>query len=231
MDDIAPPSMDEALAHWFSSYGLMTVERTLSLIGFHLNQADMLKAVQDETSVYHALLQVPVKNILNGIIFNQAKDYREFAQKMFVGFLLSGAGNAPGPEGPEIQPGSTKDLLEQERLHLIELGEQYDLDEFEHHKLVAESQRKLISIAKELKNRDLNETDTAWVIEQMAPYAERTQHIMAKLCDYRTQFYQLIIRTRDLIETLPDYFPDEAKIREQRSMLYFDAKIGEEKRD
>ncbi len=228
MEDITPsPSMEESLSHWFSTYGLITVERTLSLIGIQLDQKDMLAAVQDESSIYHALLQVPVKNILNGIILNQARDYREFAQKMFVEFLLSGSGNAPGPDGPEIQPGSTKDLLEQERLKLIEIGEQYDIEEFEHNKLVAESQRQLVAIAKELKQREIDQTNRDFVVSQMASYVERSQHMMKRLCDYRAHFYQSIIRTRDLIGTLPDYFPDEQKMREKRSALYFDAKIGE----
>lgn len=229
MDETTQQSMDEALAQQFSTYGLITAERTLSVIGFYLKPDELTKAVNDEKNICYAFLQVPVKNILNGIVLHQVKDYREYAQRMFTGFLLSGAGNAPGPEGLEVQPGSTKDLLESERLHLIELGDQFDIDEFEHNRLIAKSQRALIALAKTMQNRQVTEEDRLLVVKDMSPFMENTQALMIKLREYRRKFYDLIIHVRNLMETLTDYHPDENKIRQQRAALYFDASIGEEK--
>ncbi len=216
--------IDDMFKNWFSTYGFITAERILSLIGFHLKHDDLIKAINDETSIYHAFLDVPFKNILNGIILAQVKDYREYAQRLFVDFLLSGAGNAPAPEANEIQPGSTKDLLEQERLKLIEIAEQFDLDEFEHNKLIAESQKALIALGKDLKSQP---QDAQQITEKMSSYDYRAVNLMQKARQYRSQFYDLIVHVRDLLDTLPDYRPNVEKLTEHRASLLFDTHIGE----
>ena len=62
---------DVKLSQWFSTYGLITVERTLGVIGFHLTQDELTQAIHDPHNIHHIILEVPFKNILNGIIFDQ----------------------------------------------------------------------------------------------------------------------------------------------------------------
>lgn len=230
MDDkITQQPIDEIFKNWFSTYGLITAERILSLVGFHLKHDDLIQAINDETSIYHVFLDVPFKNILNGIILNQVKDYREYAQRLFVDFLLSGSGNVPAPEAGEIHPGGTKDLLEQDRLRLIEMAEQLDIEEFEHNKLIAESQKALIELGKETKSQaSITAEYRQEVSDKMSFYYNKATILTQKVRQYRHEFYDLILHVRDLLETLPDYRPNEEKLNEHRAALLFDTHIGEE---
>lgn len=229
MDENIQHSIDDEFSTWFSSYGLITIERILHQLGFHLKHDELAKIIQDKENGYAVFLRLPFKNILNGIILNQAQDYREYAQKLFIDYLLSGTANAPGPEDAPIQAGSTRDLLEKERLLLIEVGDHYDLEEFEHNKLIAESQKTLIALAKKIGNTPLTSDIIEEVKIKIAPYEERAVQLTANLRQYRTQFYEFILRARDMIETLPEYHLDEVKNEENRSTLYFDSNIGEER--
>ena len=61
----------------------------------------------------------------------------------------------------------------------------------------------------------------------LATYLEQTEEIKANLCGYRSQLFELILKTTDSIKLLPDYRVDEAKEQENRSSLYFDSHIGD----
>lgn len=226
MDEKPAQSVDTELATWFSTYGLITVERIFFQLGLRLTQDELIKAVHDSNTLYYQFLRVPFKNILNGIILNQAMDYREYAQKLFIDFLLSGSANDAQTE--VVQGSETRETLEQERLQLIEMGDQFDLQEFELNKLIAESQKTLISLAKEM-HQNPQEMTNAIVNEKMSAYLERSQALNVILRQYRTLFYDLILRTRTLVEMLPDYHPDAIKIMENRASLHFDSKLGEDK--
>lgn len=221
---------DDELSTWFSTYGYITIERIFDLIGIHLSHKDLVRATNDPTSVYYQILRVPLKNILNGIILNQVMDYREYAQKLFIDYLMSGAGN----ENTEGQlNGGVCDALEEERLRLIELGDEFDVKEYEHFQLIGESQNTLIELAHTLPQN--METITQDAIDLftmgMTPYLEKAEALTYFLRKYRTDFYDLILRTQELIKVLPDYHIDTEKQSENKSTLYFDSKIGDEKID
>lgn len=284
------------MSMWFSTYGLLTAQRILERFNIHLANDELIIATKNPRSIYHQLLQVPLKNIFNGIILQQAHDYQVYAQKLFVDYLLSGEGNKE-----ESSPGaSTREVLENERLKLMEMGEEFNKLELAHETLISESQSSLIKLAKELQKSlqvtakeigqlltskqfkkeesviqkairiamihyekideealapssafwekmavvlglelapDLREQlatllktfgDPRAEIENMvANYTERAEDIGIKLRSYRTQFYDLILRSMELIKLLPEYHLDKEKDEENRSSLYFDSHIGE----
>ena len=47
------------------------------------------------------------------------------------------------------------------------------------------------------------------------------------LKSYRSQFYNIILRSTELINMLPDYYIDREKDQENRGQLYFDSNLGE----
>ena len=77
------------LSTWFSTYGILTAERVLERFNIRLRYDELLTAVKNPMSVYYMLLRVPIKNVFNGIILQQAHDYQVYAQKLFVDYGLS----------------------------------------------------------------------------------------------------------------------------------------------
>ncbi len=140
-------AIETDLSMSFSTYGLLTSSRILEHFNIKLANDELLIAMKDPFSVYHQLLIIPLKNIFNGIILQQAHDYQVYAQKLFVDYLLSGESGKP-----EESPGAnTRDDLEQQRLHLIEVGEAFNNQETAHQHLIAESQMSSIKASRELQ--------------------------------------------------------------------------------
>ncbi|QDP72633.1 hypothetical protein FOG18_08735 [Legionella israelensis] len=133
----------DELSSWYSSYGLITAERILEKYHMRLTQDVLIRAFKNPHSIYYRLLRVPIKNVLNGIILTQAKDYQTYVQKLFIDYLLSGEdgkdNNTPGA--------STREELEEKRQELTALGERFQQLEREHSQLISESQAQLISFS------------------------------------------------------------------------------------
>lgn len=204
------------LSAWFSTYGLLTAERILARFNIHLSHDDLIREVKDPSSIYYLLLRVPLKNVFNGIILQQARDYQLYAQKLFVDYLLSGE----DAKEADSLGGNTRDDLENQRLNLIELGAAFNKQEEEHQILIAESQASLIALSENINNY--------LEIEQgIRPYLERAQDININLRGFRTQFYSLILEVTALLKLLSDYHIDETKVAMNRVALEFDALLGE----
>jgi len=135
------------LSQWFSTYGLITAERILGKYQIRLAHDELLTAIKTPASFYHRLLHVPLKNVLNGIVLEQANDYHIYVQKIFIDYLLSGESS----KDEEAQGASTRDALEDERQKLVTLGEEYHAKKNEHDSLIANSQASLIEITQEWK--------------------------------------------------------------------------------
>lgn len=131
------------LSVWLSTYGLITAERVLERYKIRLNQKDLLTAIKNPSTFYHRLMRVPLKNVLNGIILQQAQDYQIYAQKLFVDFLMSGESE----KSQESPGGTTREDLEAERKQLVSFGEDFEKCELEHNQLIANSQKGLMQIA------------------------------------------------------------------------------------
>lgn len=138
---------DAELSRWFSTYGFLTAERILERFNIHLKHDELIATVKNPKSYYFLLLRVPLKNIFNGIILEQARDYQIYVQKIFIDYLMSGHADKP----KESPGASTREDLEAERTNLIELNESYSAHETKHYKLISESQAKLKNFAKELQ--------------------------------------------------------------------------------
>lgn len=137
----------DELTQWFSTYGFITAERILGTYQINLPQDELLQAIKNPNSFYHLLLQVPLKNVLNGIIIQQAYDYHVYVQKLFIDYLLSGETT----KGEEAQGALTRESLENERQKLVTLGEDFHKLELEQSNLIATSQAFLIKQTKEWK--------------------------------------------------------------------------------
>lgn len=140
------------LSMWFSTYGLITAERILEKYKIRLQQEDLLSAIKNPNTFYHRLMRVPLKNVLNGIILQQAHDYQVYAQKLFIDYLLSGETG----KSEESPGGFTREELENERQNLMKMGEEFRQQELAQDKLIAESQACLIKLSEEWQKNLLN---------------------------------------------------------------------------
>lgn len=132
---------------WFPTYGLVTAKRILDRFNIHIDNDELALAINNSQSIYYQLLRVPIKNIFNGIILQQANDYQVYAQKLFIDYLLS-VESLQNEEGPGA---TTREDLETERIKLISVGEAFSKQESSHVNLIAESQAKLIELSQNLQ--------------------------------------------------------------------------------
>jgi hypothetical protein len=143
MVDVPAPT-DQALAH-LSSYQWMTAGRLLARAGIELAEKEVMVLLQHRQSFYYQLLLVPMMNVLNGIILDQAKEYQLFLQKLFVDYLMSGqADNDTADSGALI-----RQSLEQERVKMIEGNKRFEALQGEHHALIVTCQAALLALTKE----------------------------------------------------------------------------------
>src|SRR3990167_2682339 len=127
------------LSNWLSTYGLVTVEKLLERFGVRLSGEDLLRAVKSPDCFFFRLIQVPLKNVFNGLILQQAKDYQVYAQKLFIDYLLS---------GEAVQEGSSvRDALENTRKELVAMGEVFHEADLANDRLIARSQALLFTTA------------------------------------------------------------------------------------
>src|SRR3990167_9672365 len=108
---------DNDLSNWLSTYGLITVEKILDRYGIRLTVNDLTCAVRNPDSLFFNLIQLPLKHLFNGLVFQQAKDYQVYAQKLFIDYLLSGE---QGQENSQVE-----DDLEVTRKKLVAMGEAF----------------------------------------------------------------------------------------------------------
>ncbi|MBA3535499.1 MAG: hypothetical protein H0T84_02645 [Tatlockia sp.] len=128
------------LSLWMSTYGLITAERILERYNIRLQHEELFAAMKNPKSFYFQILKIPLRNVFNGIILQQAYDYEIYAQKLFVDYLMSGESSKP-----EDSPGGfTREDIEKERKSLVSMSENFRECEIDHNKLIAESQKALI---------------------------------------------------------------------------------------
>lgn len=210
-------------SNWTSTYSVLTADRTLGRLNVVLESHELLDAIKNPENAYFQILRVPMQNIFNGIILQQAIDYQVYAQKLYVDYLLSGEGNKD-----ETSPGAdAREALEIHRLSLVALGESFAELQLDHKMLISESQAYLKEKAKELNPARPSQLNNE-VKDAIDSYAEKALRIRGTFCDARSQFYALILTVTQLLNNLPDFHIDEAKIVENREPLYFDANIGDD---
>lgn len=213
------------LSGWFSTYGLLTAERILERFNIKLEHQELANAIKDPLNLYYQLLRIPLKNVFNGIILAQAEDYRNYAQKIFVDYLISGV----GVENEDSPGASTREALEAERVELVRLGEMFEQQEYIQQQLIAESQATLINLCRSLPiaSKSIHDSKRQEIEDAMIPYVEQTEDMNIILRDFRRKFYDHIIRGTELLGLLSDYRPDMEKQLLNRALLDFDSAIGE----
>jgi hypothetical protein len=140
---------ENSLIGWFSTYGLLTAKRIFEGYKIYINDEEIISLLKNPENFYNRLLQIPLKNVYNGIILAQSYDYQVFIEKLFVDYLLSGE-NGKGSESP----GNTiREQIEGLRKNFISMGDNFHRIELEHEKLVSASQASLIEQAKNWQNQ------------------------------------------------------------------------------
>lgn len=143
--------MDEELVEqefeqWFSTYGLVTADRILNKYKISLKSKELLLAMKTPSSFYRRLLQIALKNVLNGIVLQQANDYNVYIQKLFVDYMLSGESS----KDAESPGAGTRESLEEERKKLIGLGDELNQVQYNHENIIANSQATLTTLVQEM---------------------------------------------------------------------------------
>ncbi len=136
---------DNDTTGWCSSYGIITAQRLLELYKVKLEPEDLIDALKTANSFYPGLLKIPMRNVFNGIILQQAKDYQLYAQKLFIDYLLSGEAN----KGEDTPGGLIREDLELYRQNLLNMNDSFHVLELDQERLIARCQSTLIKDAKE----------------------------------------------------------------------------------
>lgn len=213
---------EHELLDFSSTYAFLTADRILDRFGLSLTQQELTAALKNPNSVYFQLLLVPFKNVINGIIYQQAYDYQVYLQKIFVDYLVSGAGN----DDPDAPGASLRQDLDENRLKLAELAEQFEKDALAHKTLINQSQGKLLELVKSLVPFEEGEQAADEVALSMKPFLEQVDDLAQALRNYRVEFKTLIVDTLRLIQLLPGYKENPTREEENRSMLLFDDQLG-----
>ena len=286
---------EQGLSSWMSTYGMITAERILGHFKLRLLHQELHTAMKNTRAFYHQILQLPLKNIFNGIILQQAYDYEVYAQKLFIDYLVSGESSKP----EEAPGGYTREEIEKERKQLIAMADEFRDNQDSHYRLIAESQAAIITktqewlkalskavdqITSSLKSHSLkkeklvienalnallvhpevigsskvNLDGSVWTrVEQIwgEKLSTSTKQILVDnlselihLSDsnnsfvefsgqikdmgqgmraWRTAFYELILRTNELLKLLPEYQINQVQAQENKASLHFDSEIGE----
>lgn len=210
------------LSTWLSTYGLLTAEQVLKQFNIHLSQQQLAKSFHEPNNFYHQLLRVPLKHVFNGIVLQQANDYRIYAQKLFIDYLVSDAcGN-----DPEGTSSNIKDELERQRLILVEMSSAFDQLTYENDKLIAQSQALILNLISQQTDETAPKVDTNEIIEALKPFGLRADEMRTNLRDSRRQFYDLILTIHDLFNNLSDYYPNRELQAENLDAISFDVNIG-----
>jgi hypothetical protein len=213
--------LENELLKYSSTYAVLTADRILARFGLHLSADELAAVMENKDSVFFQILLVPFKNVINGIVFQQAYDYQIYAQKLFVDYLVSGSGN----DSSETPGENTRQDLEENRTKLIQLGEQFDKDSFAHKTLINKSQGELLKLVREIKPfQDTRET-AVLIAQSMAPLNDQATELGQALRNYRVEFKTLILDTVRLVQLLPDYRENDTQ-KENLELLSFDDQLG-----
>lgn len=211
---------------WYSTYGLLTIERVLALLQIRTTQEEIIEILKQSNHILTQVLHLPMLNIFNGIIFQQAYDYQIYAQKLMIDYRLS-----PEYAKTSESPGANirKDL-EDQFSQLSSFVKSMTHDQYQHYHIISESQTFLIKaiekVGDSIKEIELldNEDTFKETMKQFYSQAQEMSHIFR---NYRNQFYSLILNMTDRLASLPDYQFNSEQAARERESLFFDREIGE----
>lgn len=218
--------LDVEFSKWISTYGTVTIQRVFDLFKFKVNYTEIKDLITNQDSVYYHFLRVPFMNILNGIVIDQVEGYREFVQKMFVDYLMSGAANETNAP---VQGETIRAALEGERTKFIATMDEFDVVFFNHNSLISASQKALIKLAKS-NFADMNtvtDIDKQELYTVVEGFEEKARVLNATFIGFRGQLQKSIITLQELVATLPNYQADDERISCDKELIDFDTEVGE----
>ena len=97
-----------------------------------------------------------------------------------------------------------------------------------HDRLIANSQKKLISLTAELSLGSLIVSDEqkTQINNAMEPFISQVNSMRKTFCEYRKQMYDKAVHIRSMLMTVSDYYFDLEKNALHQQSLYFNAEIG-----
>lgn len=219
--------VEQSFVTWYSTYGLLTVERVLAHLKIKLPQDDLVIALKQPNNIFHLILHVPMLNIFNGIILQQAYDYQVYAQKLIIDYRLS-------PEfakDPELPGANIRNDLNVQFDQLSTAVKAFSDYQYDHYRLISESQAYLIERVEQL-NDPLHEldilNDDAEFKMNIALYTQKSEEMTITFRSYRSQFYEMILSISERLVNLPEYSFDAEHAARERESLFFDREIGGE---
>lgn len=223
---MAEKNQNNQFASWYSTYGLMTVERVLAILQIEVSHEEVIQTLKNPHHFMHSILHVPMLNIFNGIIFQQAYDYQIYAQKLMIDYRLSPeyAKDADAP-GASIR----KDLDDQFK-ELSDMVKAMGEHQYQHYQIISESQAYLIetigSTDGSLKAIEQLGNDGEFQ-DKLIQFRAKSQEMTTYFRDYRRQFYDIILAISDRLASLSEYHFDVELATKERESLFFDREIGD----
>lgn len=201
-----------------SSYVLLTSERILEGFGIIVSDEDLHAAIHNHDHIYHLLLKIPFKNVINGIILQQVMDYQVYVQKLFVDYLLSGSANVNKDDAPT----ESQEKMEEIRVRMQNLCTSFEQLQQVHNSSISKSQEQLIEWSKKYKTNF--ETGFEAIKEINASFENTVTNINQQLRNMRTQFKAIIVETKAAIQLMTDYkFNEEKDVLNMSSLIFDDA--------
>ena len=97
------------------TYEILIAKNILQNFGVNVSEQEINQSLKNSNHINSQILKLPYKHVFNGIIIGHAQEFRVYAQKLFVDYLLSGANDAA-----DDAPGADlRAQIEQDRLDLI----------------------------------------------------------------------------------------------------------------
>jgi hypothetical protein len=129
---------------WFPTYGVITADRLLQNYSITLPGQQLMDELKHPESFYRRIIVVPAKNVYNGLICEQGRDYQTYAQKKIIDYVLSGTSvSADGSFSS-----NTQKSLEKIRKDLVALSEGFYELTRKHYSLIHESEHTLKKLAR-----------------------------------------------------------------------------------
>jgi hypothetical protein len=217
MDELNLP--ENPFASLLPTYAMLTADRVFAYFNIQLNASEQLQAIKDSDNLYHQLLRVPFKNLVNGIILQQAQDYQNYLQKLLIDYLMSGEANADN----EGTGKNARDAIEDARTKTITSNETLEKMRQQHQQFINDSQLMLKPLAAEIILASITLDE---VKAHLASSIEQASAICSQCKTLRHDLRNHIILVADLlVQLMPEYRIDPTIDLENRDTLHFDDKI------
>lgn len=149
------------LGNWLSTYGIVTVEKILDHYNIKVATSDLIATFKNPAAMLTRMIQTPLKNVFNGLVLQQAKDYQAYIEKLFIDYLLSG-------QTDQETESITMEDIEQARQDFLHLIADFEKSAYIHEKVIADSQTLLIEFFRQFR-------------QKMAGSAKKVENLLKKI--------------------------------------------------